>query len=287
MSASQYHCQKPGWSGMRQQLAFPKNDPSATCCPMCHTPIYGSSADPAADPIHSPAHYTAYPVQPIEISRHLGFCMGNVFKYVMRAPFKNGVEDLRKALKYLEWESEQHEISRFQHSLSEKAFSDFIDSVGYHPGEPGSNIAFSVETDILPEPYALDIVNFLHEMFMYLFVRQDYPQSGLIGMENDICNIIDTMENNSPGYAFRARNPVRAEAVEAVRDVSLSEKPCTYPHCAGMRQMDSLVRRFKEVADVAEVLLHTIQDRKGLSDFERDVELLRKTLCEAGYGGEA
>ena len=59
-----------------------------------------------SDPIHNPAHYTAYPVQPIEISRHLGFCLGNVVKYVLRAPYKGGVEDLNKALKYLEWEQE-------------------------------------------------------------------------------------------------------------------------------------------------------------------------------------
>ena len=59
-----------------------------------------------SDPIHHPAHYTAYPVQPIEISRHLGFCLGNVVKYVLRAPLKGGVEDLNKALKYLEWEAE-------------------------------------------------------------------------------------------------------------------------------------------------------------------------------------
>lgn len=56
------------------------------------------------DPIHSPAHYAVYPVQPIEISRHLGFCLGNAVKYVLRAPYKGGVEDCNKALKYLEWE---------------------------------------------------------------------------------------------------------------------------------------------------------------------------------------
>lgn len=59
-----------------------------------------------SDPIHNPAHYTAYPVQPIEISRHLGFCLGNVVKYMLRAPYKGGIEDCNKALKYLEWEKE-------------------------------------------------------------------------------------------------------------------------------------------------------------------------------------
>jgi hypothetical protein len=32
--------------------------------------------------------------------------LGNVVKYVLRAPYKGGAEDLRKALQYLEWEME-------------------------------------------------------------------------------------------------------------------------------------------------------------------------------------
>lgn len=58
------------------------------------------------DPIISPAHYTVYPVQPIEITRYLGFCLGNATKYVLRAPYKGGVEDCLKAIRYLELEKE-------------------------------------------------------------------------------------------------------------------------------------------------------------------------------------
>ena len=57
-------------------------------------------------PITAPAHYTVYPVQPIEITRYLGFCLGNAVKYVLRAPYKGGVDDLQKALQYLEWEEQ-------------------------------------------------------------------------------------------------------------------------------------------------------------------------------------
>lgn len=63
-------------------------------------------ADHFADPVRYPEHYTVYPVQPIEITRHLGFCLGNAVKCVLRAPWKNGVEDCDKALQYLEWEWE-------------------------------------------------------------------------------------------------------------------------------------------------------------------------------------
>lgn len=58
------------------------------------------------DPVKYPKYYNQYPVQPIEISRHIGFCLGNALKYVLRAPFKGGVEDCDKALQYLTWEKE-------------------------------------------------------------------------------------------------------------------------------------------------------------------------------------
>lgn len=39
------------------------------------------------------------------------FCRGNALKYLIRADKKNGIEDLQKAMKYLEWEVEacQHQ----------------------------------------------------------------------------------------------------------------------------------------------------------------------------------
>lgn len=63
-------------------------------------------ADHFADPVRYPEHYTVYPVQPIEITRHLGFCLGNAIKYVLRAPWKGGVDDCDHALRYLRWEQE-------------------------------------------------------------------------------------------------------------------------------------------------------------------------------------
>ena len=59
------------------------------------------------DPICHPAHYTMYPVEVIDITRHLGFCLGNATKYVLRAPYKGGVEDCIKAIRYLELEKEK------------------------------------------------------------------------------------------------------------------------------------------------------------------------------------
>jgi len=49
-------------------------------------------------------HYKNSTIQPIEyiFKNDLGFCEGNVIKYVTRYKNKNGVEDLKKAKHYLE-----------------------------------------------------------------------------------------------------------------------------------------------------------------------------------------
>ena len=44
-------------------------------------------------------HYASMKIQPIEytLANGLGFCEGNVLKYISRWKSKNGVEDLKKA----------------------------------------------------------------------------------------------------------------------------------------------------------------------------------------------
>lgn len=49
-------------------------------------------------------HYTHFKIQPIifiELNQ-LGWCAGNVVKYICRYQLKNGLEDLKKAQHYLE-----------------------------------------------------------------------------------------------------------------------------------------------------------------------------------------
>jgi|PlaIllAssembly_1097288.scaffolds.fasta_scaffold2039781_1 hypothetical protein len=56
-------------------------------------------------------HYTKHKVQPWDVidEYQLNFWLGNVIKYILRHQDKNGIEDLRKALHYL-----QHEIERLE-----------------------------------------------------------------------------------------------------------------------------------------------------------------------------
>lgn len=59
-----------------------------------------------ADVVNHPPHYTQHPsgVECIEITEHMGFCLGNAIKYIWRADLKGGVEDLQKAKWYIERE---------------------------------------------------------------------------------------------------------------------------------------------------------------------------------------
>jgi hypothetical protein len=59
------------------------------------------------DPVNRPAHYTAHKsgIECIQITEHMGFCLGNAVKYIWRADLKNdAIEDLKKARWYIDRE---------------------------------------------------------------------------------------------------------------------------------------------------------------------------------------
>lgn len=60
--------------------------------------------DTPQDLVNHPPHYTSHPsgVECITITRHMGFNLGNVMKYVWRADEKgSSIQDLEKAAWYL------------------------------------------------------------------------------------------------------------------------------------------------------------------------------------------
>lgn len=55
------------------------------------------------DMVMTPAHYDRFPIEPtffIFVNK-IDWLRGNFLKYVCRYPFKNGIEDLRKAMRNL------------------------------------------------------------------------------------------------------------------------------------------------------------------------------------------
>lgn len=64
------------------------------------------------DMVNHPPHYTQHPsgVECIQITEHMGFCLGNAMKYIWRADLKaDAIEDLRKAVFYINREIEKRE----------------------------------------------------------------------------------------------------------------------------------------------------------------------------------
>lgn len=62
-----------------------------------------------SDPINHPVHYNSSPshcecgrkIECIDVTRHMGFALGNAIKYIWRSEHKNGLEDIKKAVWYL------------------------------------------------------------------------------------------------------------------------------------------------------------------------------------------
>ena len=64
------------------------------------------------DMVNHPPHYTAHPsgVECIQITEHMGFCLGNAVKYIWRADMKGGIEDLQKAAWYIDREIKRRTV---------------------------------------------------------------------------------------------------------------------------------------------------------------------------------
>lgn len=55
-------------------------------------------------------HYKNYAIQPVDyiMKNNLGYCEGNIIKYITRYRDKGGVEDLNKVIHYVELLKEYH-----------------------------------------------------------------------------------------------------------------------------------------------------------------------------------
>lgn len=67
-------------------------------------PPVRAAAESPADAVILPHHYSRFKIEPVRFIAENGipFMPGNVIKYVCRHDAKNGVEDLKKARRYLD-----------------------------------------------------------------------------------------------------------------------------------------------------------------------------------------
>lgn len=73
-----------------------------------------STLDMVYDQVNHPKHYNSHPsgIEVIQITEHMNFCLGNAVKYILRHEHKGGVQDLQKAIWYLE-----REIKRIKNNV--------------------------------------------------------------------------------------------------------------------------------------------------------------------------
>lgn len=67
-------------------------------------PVTGPAGTSALEKQVGGNHYKQFAIQPVEFinANNLSYMQGNVIKYVLRYPLKNGIADLEKAKHYLE-----------------------------------------------------------------------------------------------------------------------------------------------------------------------------------------
>jgi hypothetical protein len=102
----------PAYTGEQHHPGCPSIncDGGAPCeCAKLHA--YQESAATVGDAVTLPPHYTRWKIEPIYFieENEMPFWMGNIIKYVTRADAKNGIEDLRKARRYIEMKIKQLE----------------------------------------------------------------------------------------------------------------------------------------------------------------------------------
>jgi len=74
---------------------------------------------PDHDAVNHPQHYRSHPsgIECIQITEHMGFCLGNAVKYIWRADLKgNAIEDLEKAAWYIRREIERRKALDAAHA---------------------------------------------------------------------------------------------------------------------------------------------------------------------------
>lgn len=74
-------------------------------------PMQGLSSERDNDPVNHPSHYNSHPsgVEAITITEHMNFNIGNAMKYLWRTEHKDGIQDIKKAVWYLNREIDRLE----------------------------------------------------------------------------------------------------------------------------------------------------------------------------------
>jgi len=80
-------------------------------------PPSGQSYNLLEEPIDKPNHYTWHPsgVEAKDIAQEFTYNIGTAIAYLWRHEYKNGIEDLKKAVKHIEFEIQRLEREANKH----------------------------------------------------------------------------------------------------------------------------------------------------------------------------
>lgn len=102
------------------------------------------------DMVNHPPHYTAHPsgVECIQITRHMNFNAGNALKYLWRSDLKNGEQDIKKAIWYLnDWLTNTPRVLAFYDNIHQIVC---YEDLAYHPNV---NLRVSVKREEITRHY--------------------------------------------------------------------------------------------------------------------------------------
>lgn len=163
----------------------------------------------AIDTIRHPGHYEVYPVQPKEITRYLGFPLGNMVKYVLRAPYKDGVEDCDKALEYLRWLQIEPQ-PQLSHQSYDRCQNSIAELCAYFRDSPG---------DTLWQDISSWQTHFLWRVYDYLQARDcnGLGENAIFGMREalrELSRILALRDTTGQIYEGMSGLPIRETAHE-------------------------------------------------------------------------
>lgn len=81
------------------------------------------------DMVNHPPHYTSHPsnIECIQITEHMGFCVGNAIKYLWRADLKaDAIKDLEKARWYIDREIGKRRLAVLDELSDQQAMGKWI-----------------------------------------------------------------------------------------------------------------------------------------------------------------
>jgi hypothetical protein len=90
--------------------------------------------------VNHPKHYNNHPsgVEAIDVIQYMNFCLGNAFKYVYRYKDKNGIEDLKKAVWYLE--KQKTAMLKAHLAITHTGTNDFYRILHHEPDTDIANV---------------------------------------------------------------------------------------------------------------------------------------------------